>query len=77
MYSYQVKGKIYRLLYERNKKAKIRVNTPVGISQSKNKGPNVQPGTVEAGIISSGSVDNCLNVETCLTSNSCLTVKNL
>ena len=45
-----------------NKKAKIRVKTPVGISEPKDTGPNVQQGTVEAGVISSGSVDKGVNV---------------
>ena len=44
-----------------NKKATIRVNTPVGTSQPKETGPNVQQGTVEAGVISSGSIDKGVN----------------
>ena len=57
----KVRGKVYRLLFNMNKKAQIKVNTSVGISQSKETGPNVQQGTVEAAIISSSSVDGGVN----------------
>ena len=61
VYRNKVRGKVYRLLFNMNKKAQIKVNTSVGISQSKETGPNVQQGTVEAAILSSNSVDKGVN----------------
>ena len=39
LYRSEVKGKTYRLMFQMNKKAYIKVKTPVGVSQSKETGP--------------------------------------
>ena len=62
VYTNDVKGKVYRLLFELNKNARIEVNTPVGTSQSADTGPIVTQGSVEAGVMSSVSIDNGTNV---------------
>ena len=62
IYASQVKGKIYRLLFELNKNTKIKINTPVGLSQSAETGPIITQGGVESGILSSVSIDNGTNV---------------
>ena len=61
LYRSEVKGKTYRLLFEVNKKAKLKVNTPVGISESKETGPNIQQGSVDGAITSSVNIDKGVN----------------
>ena len=39
VYSCNVKGKVYRLIYGMNQNVKIKVKTPVGITESKETGP--------------------------------------
>ena len=53
VYKSDVKGKIYRLLYEMNKNLKIKVKTPVGTTESVETGPGVTQGSVEAATLSS------------------------
>ena len=62
IYSSQVKGKIYRLLFGLNKNTRIKVNTPVGVSDSADTGPIVTQGSLDAGILSSVSIDNGTSV---------------
>ena len=62
VYNNQVKGKVYRLLFEMNKNTRVKINTPVGVSQSADTGPTVTQGSVESGILSSVSIDNGTNV---------------
>ena len=56
-----VKGKVYRLLYEMNKNVRIRVKTPVGLTKSEDVGPCVTQGGIEAGTISSVSIGNSVS----------------
>ena len=56
LYKLNVKGKIYRFLYEMNKNARIKVKTPVGTSDSEDTGPVLSQGSVEAAIVSSSNV---------------------
>ena len=58
IYACKVKGKVYRLLYEMNKNVRIKIKTPVGITQSEDTGPQVTQGSVEAATISSVSIGN-------------------
>ena len=58
IYANQVKGKIYRLLFELNKKARIKVKTPVGVSDSSETNPLVSQGTSEGAIVSAVNLDN-------------------
>ena len=62
VYNNQVKGKVYRLLFEMNKNTRVKINTPVGVSQSADTGPIITQGGVEAGLLSSVSIDNGTNV---------------
>ena len=62
VYANQVKGKVYRLLFEMNRNTRIMVKTPVGCSQSADTGPIITQGSVEAGVLSSVSIDNGTDV---------------
>ena len=62
VYNCSVKGKVYRLIYEMNKSIKIKVKTSVGLTPSDDTGPVLGQGTVEAGIISSVSLGNGVDV---------------
>ena len=61
IYSCKVKGKIYRLIYEMNKNVRIKIKTPVGMTQSEDVGPLVTQGSVEAATLSSVSLGNGVN----------------
>ena len=56
VYLCNVKGKVYRLIYEMNKNARIKIKTPVGITQSEDTVSLVTQGIVEATTISSVSI---------------------
>ena len=56
LYSIDVKGKLYRLLYNMNKRANIKVKTPVGISEAEETFDVVAQGSVEAALINSSNV---------------------
>ena len=56
VYAHQVKGKVYRLLFEMNRNTKIKVRTPVGCSKSADTGPIIMQGSVEAAILSMSMV---------------------
>ena len=62
VYSSGVKGKIYRLLFQLNKNTKIKIRTPVGDTQSKDSGPIITQGGIEAAILSSVSIDRGTDV---------------
>ena len=49
-------------MFEMNKNTRIRIRTPVGVTQPKDTGPVVTQGGVEGPVMSSVSVDNGLNV---------------
>ena len=52
-----MKGKAYRLLFNLNKNTRIRVKTPVGVSQAAETGPLVSQGSVEGAVISAVNLD--------------------
>ena len=56
LYTSNVRGKIYRLLYEMNKNVAVKVKTPVGMTTTKNIGPATGQGSVEASVISSNGI---------------------
>ena len=56
LYKLEVKGKVYRLLFEMNKNVKIKVKTPVGMSETVETGPILAQGSVEAAIASSSNI---------------------
>ena len=61
LYKCQVKGKVYRLIFHLNKNLRIKVQTSVGTSASKDTGPTIGQGNVDAGVISSVNLDNGVN----------------
>ena len=62
LHSRQVKGKLYRLIFNMNKSVRITVKMPVGVTQSAEVGETVTQGSVEAATLSSNSIDKGLNV---------------
>ena len=58
LYSSQLKGKLYRLIYEMNKNIRIRVKTPVGLTKPEDTGPTIGQGGVDACTISAVNIDN-------------------
>ena len=57
LYKRQIKGKIYRLLFNMNKELEVTVKTPVGTSKEHKVGPTVTQGSIEAALISSNNLD--------------------
>ena len=58
LYKNQVKGKVYRLLYEMNKDTRISVRTSVGITEQRETGEGWGQGTIEGAICSAVNLDN-------------------
>ena len=57
LYRRNVKGKIYRLLFNMNKNVRIQVKTAVGTTDPGDAGPTVAQGSVDSAPISSNSLD--------------------
>lgn len=58
LYKNNLKGKLYRLIYELNKNVRIQVQTAVGLTEEKDTGPSVAQGSVEGALISAVTPDN-------------------
>ena len=58
VYSSDVKGKLYRLMYRMNENVRIKVKTPVGVTEAKDCGPACPQGSVEGPVNSSVSIGN-------------------
>ena len=58
MHKNQIRGKLYRLIFKLNIKERIRVKTPVGLTDSSETDPLVAQGSSNAAIISAVSLDN-------------------
>ena len=58
VYRNNVRGKLYRLIYKMNENTRIRVQTPVGLSEELSTGETVGQGTIEGAIVSAVSLDN-------------------
>ena len=58
LFKNEIRGKLYRLLYLMNKSIKIKVQTPVGISDEVDTGETLAQGSIEAAIASAVSLDN-------------------
>ena len=52
-----VKGKTYRLLYNMNKENKIKVKTPLGMTDEAETGANLGQGTIEGAVLSAAGLD--------------------
>ena len=61
LYKNEVRGKLYRLLFEMNKNTKISVQTPVGMTDEKDTGEGVGQGTLEGALVSAVNLDNGVN----------------
>ena len=57
----EVRGKLYRLLFEMNENTKISVLTPVGMTEEKDTGEGVGQGTLEGALVSAVNLDNGVN----------------
>merc|ERR1711954_581542 len=62
VYNCQVKGRIYRLIYNMNKSVRIKIKTPVGVTDSEEVLDVVSQGTIESGIISSVNIGKGIDV---------------
>ena len=51
LYKSNVKGKLYKLIFNLNKNIRIKVKTPVGESEPVDTGPYVGQGAVEGAVI--------------------------
>ena len=58
LYKNNIRGKLYRLLYQMNKNTRICVQTPVGLTNEKDTGEGVGQGTLEGALISAVNLDN-------------------
>ena len=61
IYKNEIKGKLYRLLYEMNKNTRISVHTPVGVTGEEDTGEGLGQGTLEGAIVSAVNLDNGVN----------------
>ena len=57
LYTYGIKGKLYRLWYELYRDAQIRVKTGAGMTAVEATGENVAQGSIGGAILSSCSLD--------------------
>ena len=57
LYKSDIKGKLYRLIYELNKSNQIQIKTSVGTTSNFKTGENVTQGSVGGGLISSINLD--------------------
>ena len=58
VYNNQVRGKLYRLIFNMNNDTRISVQTPVGVTDECKIGESVGQGTLEGAIISAVNLDN-------------------
>ena len=61
LYKNEVRGKLYHLLFNMNKNTKIRVQTPVGLTEECDTGEGVGEGTLEGALVSAVNLDSGVN----------------
>ena len=61
LYKSNIKGKLYKLIFEMNRDVRIRFRTPVGESNVKEVGKTVAQGSLEGALVSTNSVGNGVN----------------
>ena len=61
LYNCGISGKLYRLMFEMNKKTVLRVKTGVGLSESVNLGENITQGSIGGALISTVNLDYTVN----------------
>ena len=57
LYKYEIKGKVYRLIFNMNKNVTIKVTTPGGVTVSEKVGSILAQGSVKAGVIRRVNID--------------------
>ena len=61
LYSYGVRGELYRLWYELYKDAQIKVKTGAGMTATEATGENVAQGSIGGAILSSCNLDKTVS----------------
>ena len=61
LYNCGIKGKLYRLIYELNRKTILKVKTGVGLSKSAELGENITQGSVGGALFSTVNLDYSMN----------------
>ena len=61
LYNCDIKGKLYRLIYELNKKTVLKVKTGVGLSESTELGENITQGSIGGALFSTVNLDYTVN----------------
>ena len=58
MYESDMKGKVYRLMFQMNKNVRVKIQTPVGVTAEADTGPLVTQGGIDSTRISAVSIGN-------------------
>ena len=58
LYNSNIKGKVYRMIFKMNENIRVRVKTPVGMTDYANTGMGVGQGSIDGAINSAVSIDN-------------------
>ena len=61
LYNCEIKGKLYRLIYELNRKTVLKVKTGVGLSEPAILGENITQGSIGGALISTANLDYTVN----------------
>ena len=61
LFKNEIKGKLYRLLFQMNKNTRISVQTPVGPTEDRDTGEGLGQGTLEGALVSAVNLDNGVN----------------
>ena len=61
LYSCGINGKLYRMIFEMNRKTQLRVKTGVGMSDSAKLGENITQGSIGGALISTVNLDYTVN----------------
>ena len=61
LYNCGINGKLYRMIYELNKKTVLKVKTGVGMSSSQEIGENITQGSIGGALISTANLDYTVN----------------
>ena len=63
LYNCGIKGKLYRLIFELNRKTTLRVKTGVGISNSTDLGENITQGSIGGALVSTVNLDYTVDLQ--------------
>ena len=58
LYKYNIKGKLYKLVYAMNERTKFKVKTPIGVSDEAVRGEGLAQGSLEGALVSSVNLDS-------------------